>query len=266
MRNLFSAITASTLLLYSCGGGESNSTSTEKDTLTADSVVVIDLPAEIDSLLADFIPAPPMPVNLDSALIAGIESKDSLPGRDVRFLAANYHSHSLFEFQSYPIENFLKIDSIKIAGGYPDYVESLDIGMTKESKAFRLFHLQLNDSSLLFFWAIHYHTYEACPWGNGNYVYMTHIHSGRVKETICIALMDAGGDPPVGGSTDRFAELKEDGTFHIYQRDISDEDNEQPKVELTEGEYDFAIRDSSIVPIKEKPGKPKMVKRETVGY
>lgn len=262
-----SLIFSASLLVFSSCGNEKPEAEQEKspveDSVAKEAYV---WPAEIDTLLHSFPLLQDSIIHIDSTLIRNIENKDTITGDEIRFLSANYHSNTLFSFQKYSLENYLEMDSIIANGHYDEYLEHIDIGNTKYVNGKKLFYHPLGDSCLLFFWAIHYRTYEACPWGEGTYIFMTNAYAGRICETICIGLEDAGGDPPVAGSTDRYAELLSDGLIRIRQRDIGDEDMDQPKVELTEGEFEFKLEGVKIKSVKENPGKAKMVPRKSVGY
>lgn len=258
-------------LLTSCGNADlpdrvQESETRDSTSLTNEQEDAKNYPEEIQSLLASFPEKKDFPLVLDSTLIRKAEQGDSLPGKDVRFLSSRYHPHELFDFQNYTLKNYFEIDSLKTAGAYAEYVEQLDIGMTKNANAHRLFYVSLNENSLLFFWEIDYHTYEACPYGSGIYLFMTHAFNGEIQETLCVALEDGGSDPPVAGGTNRYAVIDQSGTITINQQDVSDEDMDQPKVEVRKSFYRFAIKDAAVLLEKEELSSPEMVKRETVGY
>lgn len=263
MKFLLPTFSALALLLASCGGGEGKNNTPAQDSTKADSVVV-DFPAEVDSLLAKFPLNETWPLVLDSALVVKTTESDSLSSADFRILSANYNKHELFDQQSWNMENFLKIDSIKIAGGYADYVASLDLGMTKDSKAYALFHMKPNDSTLLFFYGIDYGSYEACPWSRGTYVFMTVVYANTIGESICIALEDAGGDPPAYGSSSRSAELSKEGEIKIHDFNLSDEDMDAPEVQTKTADYVFLLKGSSILHKSGKEAEWTTVKRSTI--
>jgi hypothetical protein len=189
---------------------------------------------------------------------------DSLSSKDFLLLNQNYHKDALFEQQTWNIEGFLKIDSIKQAGGYADYISSLDLGMTKDSKAFVLFHMQPNDSTILFFYGIDYGSYEACPWSSGTYVFMTAVYGETIGQTICIALEDAGGDPPAYGCSSRSAELSKNGEIKIHDYNLSDGDMDAPEVETKTADFIYQLQGANVVHKSGKEAEWITVKRSEI--
>jgi hypothetical protein len=97
---------------------------------------------------------------------------------------------------AYLVGSFLKIDSLKKVGKYQKYVDSLDIGMVRDSRAFIIDTLLKSSDSLIVVWGIKEESYEACPWHNQISVFGTLIESNNFNKTIEIANSISMGDPP----------------------------------------------------------------------
>jgi hypothetical protein len=238
-----------TLLLSSCGGGEQKQETPATDTSAKDSVAV-DFPAEVDSLLSKFPRKDTWPLVLDSITVSKTTEGDSLPSKDFKYL--NKNAPKKIGSLDYPqsdwvINSYLMIDSIKQAGGYTSYLETLDLGMIKDSKAYALFHMQANDSTLLFFYGIDYMSYEACPWSRGTYVFMTVVYGNKLGESILVAMEEAGGDPPAYGCSSISLELQENLNYHVRLFSLSDEDMDSPEIDTQTVFRHFMIKQSEIL-------------------
>jgi len=257
-------------LLIACSGKNDNApdTKSENDSTTAITKAdsLLDLNGELRSLALGFTEITSFPLVLDTAITNHFDDYDSLPGDDARMLFSKAPQHNLNETPAYLFDYFLKIDSLKRAGEYSAYVESLDIGMIKEARTKKLFRVRLHPETLLIVWGMDYHSYEACPWSRGSFVFVTIVHKGEPGETLCLSLNDAGGDPPVSGNTERQATIQEDGSISIHQKDISDEDMDEPEVSLKESSFEFMITKNVFRHVRSKEGKDVRVKREEVGY
>jgi hypothetical protein len=100
----------------------------------------------------------------------------------------------------YHLKYFLEIDSIKSAGKYSDYIQSLDIGMTKDSRSWIYDTLSIQEGTA-YVWGISYDSYEACPHFSGKTMYLTTVSkNGTPNATIKLTEISSGGDPPSFGA------------------------------------------------------------------
>ena len=253
-------------ILTSCGGGEETKKEEPKvqDTTSKDSVVVYETPEELVGFIDKFEDITEFPIKIDKTYCDSSEQGDTLIGEEVKILLKNFKSTETTDFIDYYIDAFYNIDSLKSVDGYTAWAAERDLGNIKYADCYFRHKAQLNPETQLIFWSLVYSTYEACPYGYGTYIFATIVYKGEITESFSVAEHTGGGDPPVSGSDERYCEISQEGNIKIAYQGISDEDNEQPKVELTLGNFEYEIKEGKFVVISEKKDKPKMVKRETV--
>jgi hypothetical protein len=102
--------------------------------------------------------------------------------------------------ENWTLNDFLKIDSLKTAGKYKEYVEHLDIGQTKESSAW-IYDTLSDVSGKVIVWGITYSSYEACPSFSGKNIFITTIsQDDKYQNTIKLLEISGFADPPVYSS------------------------------------------------------------------
>lgn len=259
MKILLSIIFSAILLsLTSCGSEPKKPVFEKKDSIVINN-------KELEKKARLFKPAS-FPFVVDTNLLLNVEKGDSLGAFEVKLLAATFFKHDLLQGTEYNLATFYKIDSIKAAGKYQQYCDSLDIGMTKVSTAHALNEFQLNVNTLVLVWALHSSSYEACPSSSSYRVYFTLVYKGDVKETFLLGAFDTFADPPVASQIYASSELLENGTLHIKWRQINDEDMDQPEVSVEDASYSFTIKDGSIQKLTEKREPARKEDRKKVGF
>lgn len=203
-----------------------------------------------------------LPFKADTALFFHLEGGDSLTGTDVRALAGSWFKHDLVSNVQYEFAEFYKIDSLKATGGYPSYVDSLDIGQTKDSKAYAVCRLAYDSVTTLLVWALTASSYEACPYFSGQTVYFTVLHNGKIQESFLLGAYESAGDPPVSMERTVNGRINPDLTIELSVVAEHDEDMDQPELEITREEYKFAVKEGHISLVSEAKQPVEKVKRK----
>ncbi len=114
-----------------------------------------------------------------------------------------------------------KMDSLKKAGKYEDYLSKLDIGMIKDIRVFRLKTDTVSADKVLKFWGIGYNSYEACPYSNAKVILVTINEKG--KNTAChpVAYFYDWADAPFYENYEATAKISKAGQLQIIEEHIS---------------------------------------------
>ncbi|MGZ3863722.1 MAG: hypothetical protein ACXVPF_10965 [Bacteroidia bacterium] len=193
-----------------------------------------------------------LPLTIDTTFVFMSGNGDSLGGFEVRALARNIFKHGLSSAMEYDLNTFCKIDSIKEAGKYQQYVDSIDIGMIKVSTAHALNEFRLDQNTLLLVWGLYSSSYEACPSSESWTVYGTIVYKGDVKETFLLGECSSWVDPPVGTERMITSKITSGGiiTTDLYQ--MNDQDMDSAYIEITRENYSFSIKGGTICVDSEK--------------
>ena len=147
-----------------------------------------------------------LPFDIDTNFVNAIDFEQksiqtSLSFENGRYLGARLLENAPTNNASYNIEIFCKIDSLTAEGEYEDYVNNLDIGMMQVSEAYVEGLIEVDSSKLVLLWSITFSSYEACPYASGSLVYGTLLQNYEVQNTMLLAEVSGGGDPPSWGET-----------------------------------------------------------------
>jgi hypothetical protein len=171
-----------------------------------------------------------LPLKADTSFIDKADTNSRLTYHELRHIGAGLH---LKDEINYSINEFCGIDSLKEKNLYQAYVDSLDIGRTKNSIAFKVGYMALKNGSKLFLWGTESSSYEACPSFYRKNIIATYVNSkGEIIETFPLAERFSGADPPSMGSNDVMAEIDADGKITLTDISISD-DLDIPGNEIT---------------------------------
>ncbi len=247
------------ILLFSCGGGETKEPE-KNDTTVAKVEVKIEYSEDVKTLIDKFkiSSLDSIPLIVDSLFIANASSDDSLNGKEVMTLAKTWFKHDLNNGYEYELKSFHEIDSLKAKGKYADYLENLDIGMMKDVNCIPLSRYKCGDSTEFFVWAMKYGTYEACPYAAGTVIFTTHVYNGQIVGTFVLGEDMSAGDAPVGMSRLVFSELNSSCLLNLNVKEESDEGDGYTETEIENYEFNFSSGKFNVV--KEKKEKPKRVK------
>src|ERR1035437_9420392 len=207
-QKLFSAVCVfcAIIFLSACGNATKENTGAEKK----DSLVINN--KQLEKSIGLFKEAT-LPFMVDTALLFRLEKGDSLGEFEIKMLTANCFKHDLLSGLEYDLNTFYKIDSIKAAGKYKQYCDSLDIGMTKFSTAHALNEIQLDENTLILVWVLRTSSYEACPYSSTYAVYFTIVYRGNVGETFLLGEYVTWADAPVAMQRTVNGKLLTDGTL-----------------------------------------------------
>ncbi|CAN1561297.1 hypothetical protein MCERE19_02653 [Spirosomataceae bacterium] len=114
-------------------------------------------------------------------------------------------------------DGFLRLDSIKKAGGYENYLSKLDIGMYKDIRAVHFKDINLSKAVSLKLWGFDYSSYEACPYSNGKVVFISKFVDGKNVECIPFSYFNNWSDAPFYESFRTLSVLTKDGFIVIKE-------------------------------------------------
>lgn len=140
------------------------------------------------------------PLTIDTTLIQSLDTNSRITYQQVRELSEHLFMSELVSELIYEFNDFCKIDSLKQAEKFNDYLKKLDIGMTKNSIAYSVGSLKFDDRNTLFIWGITKSSYEACPYFSGTKLIATYVYENKIATTFLIGEMSDFSDPPVLGS------------------------------------------------------------------
>jgi hypothetical protein len=193
----------SLLFLFSCSGNKT--TKSEK---------AVDSSSSVSELMKS-----PLVIN-DKSL------KDSFP-LSASFIAKNVLPLSDTFEGTWELQTFLKIDSLKNAKKYEDYVKGLDIGQMQESKAWVYDTIPYSKGKAIL-WGVNYESYPACPSASGRVFFLTLFSdAGTAVQTKKILDISSGADAPVWGYTNGECTINPD--FSISCLDSIVNGGEQPE-------------------------------------
>ncbi|KPM49430.1 hypothetical protein [Jiulongibacter sediminis] len=138
---------------------------------------------------------------IDSIYLENLESKyqdiPDLNSATVKELFEGYNQPETEIYQYEHISDFLKIDSLKGADSHEAYTQSLDIGMIRDAKAFKIGIASLGNDKKGALWGIWYSSYEACPYYHGLDLYLSVFENQKLKRTFKVGSNFSSVDPPV---------------------------------------------------------------------
>ena len=227
------------LFLFGCGGNPEDQITSQKDSVTVDNAVDSTLNSVIDlGLLRRFTFSADLPFESDSLYFENLmlEHDSVLSKADVMYLTYGFLETEISNAASYKLLNFYEIDSIKLSGGYDEYVENLDLGMMKESDAYIDRKIKLDDSTTLLVWYLTYSTYEACPYASGTLLFASVLYDNVVTSSTLIGENSGSGDAPYWGETSTCCHLTEN-SFSAGKKEMNGGDEDEEGNEIVEKEY-----------------------------
>jgi len=267
MKKLIYILPLGFIFLNSCGEDKAAVTNKElivektpiTDTATQQAEEVIEPNPELEKLLKKFNVAE-LPYAIDDKKLDKIEGGKELKGKDIKLLAQTIPEKDLFMDLDYALKNFYVIDSVKAKGTYEEWANGLDLGQTKQSKAYSLAQIKTGENSSVLFWILEHSTVEACPYSWAKTVLATTINKNKIGETIIFAEHSGGGDAPV--SFDRIIKgiVTPELNFTLVLKEELDQD--EPKIEITDGCYETELKDGKFIFTKEEKKAPRKVKKK----
>ena len=135
-------------------------------------------------------------IKLDSLGIENFFADSTLKNisaSEIKDLTQNLPDTSLFAGLD---DGFLRLDSIKKAGEYENYLSKLDIGMYKDIRGVHFKDIKLSNSASLKLWGFDYSSYEACPYSNGKVVFISKFVNGKNVECVPFSYFHNWADAP----------------------------------------------------------------------
>jgi len=213
--------------LMSCSNNEEKKeTNKSTDTLAVENITI---EAGFDPRLFKTLQ---LPLNIDTIFIMNVDTNDRIPYQQARQLGANFLKQESMQWVSNDINEFCLIDSLKQEDKYRDYIEKLEIGMTKKSIAYKVGLVNFTNGSKLFLWGIINSSYEACPFFSGTNIIGTFVNQHNQNTHFILAGRWGGGDPPAMMNKDITAKINADGKIEIENVTVND-DLDAPGVEIT---------------------------------
>jgi hypothetical protein len=210
MRTIFLCVLLA--YLYSCNNKNSNEQSTGKQDAKSETHTVF---------TENNFKKLQLPLKTDTTFVDKADTNSRLTYHDLREMGSRLFMDDAIK---YNLTIFCKIDSLKEKKLYQAYVDSLDIGMTKNSIAFKVGYAELKNGSRLFLWGTESSSYEACPVFSEKNIIATYINAkGEMIETFLLAKRFSGADPPSTGREDVMAEIDAEGNIKQTGISISDD-------------------------------------------
>lgn len=184
-------------------------------------------------------------IKLDSLRLEKIFADSTLKSVDaseILDLTKNLADTSLFAGLG---EGFLRLDSIKKAGGYENYVSHLDIGMYKEIRAVHYKDIELGSGKTLKMWGFDYQTYEACPYANGKVILVSSFKDGKNVGCVPFAYFHNWADAPFYDNYKTSSVLDTNGNLSISETVNSGgmDDKEKEYQNKTTSKYEYKLVD-----------------------
>lgn len=260
-------ICISALLFASCGTSvpEKEIVSVPKQDSVKDTIVapleVIESNPALDSLTSLFTTTETLPFSIKAKDIEKIKLGKKLRRKQVNMLASNIVENDLCMDIDYAVKKFNIIDSVKALGKYEEWKQQLDLGAIMYSKAFCITQIKTGENASLLLWMLDYQTEDACPFSYSKTIYATAVYKNKITETIVFAEQSGGGDAPISFDGALNGTLTNDFKFILSQKNVLD--NDEPKIEINEGNYELELKEGKFIFNKEEKKKPFFVKRKS---
>ena len=193
------------------------------DTASVEPIVepVVEIGDQLQAIIGKSDTTYSLPAAVDTNFVHNIDFFERSDESAMSYLNGQYLTEQLLESSptfngEYYIKIFCELDSLKSVGAYEEYVRNLNIGMMQVADAFVEGIIQLDDQKQILLWSINDSTYEACPFASGAAVYGTLLDNYEVKNTMLLAEVSSGGDPPAWGDTNVSIEISAELEINTY--------------------------------------------------
>jgi hypothetical protein len=115
------------------------------------------------------------------------------------------------------LNSFRRLDSLKSAGKYENYISSLDIGMYKDITGILLKDISVSEAKILRVWGINYNSYEACPYFGGKVLFIGTIENNKTTAYVPFAYIKTSADAPFYENFSTSSTLKPNGKVLINE-------------------------------------------------
>jgi hypothetical protein len=157
-------------------------------------------------------------------------------------LSANFGGDDDSQRESYYVNDFIKIATAKQEGKYQDFVDKLDIGMTKDANCYALGRLEFGDSVGILIWKVVFSSYEACPFFSGTHVLGSVYHEGKLVKTYQLAMDESGADAPMSFNAKKKIRIDKNGILKMYTSTETLEEEKVIESEKTQKTYVLSVK------------------------
>ena len=164
-----------------------------------------------------------LPFSVDTNFILNADTSRKLSYTEVRALGQDFLKDEYSRELYYSFNEFCKIDSLKKSNAYAAYVDSLDIGMTKDAVAFKLGYIVLKNNALMLVWAITNSSFEACPVFSGTRIIGSYRQPGGSYTHVLLGDKSYWADPPSTYGRTLTTEIGRDEKFNIEGLGVNDD-------------------------------------------
>ena len=183
-----------------------------------------------------------LPFQIDSAYVADTAAGKNLTYKDVRRQRGKIAEVGEYRALEGLINDFCRIDSIRRAGKFQQWLDSLEPGMTQDASATEIGTIRMGDSTPVDLWRLTFASYPACPVFSGAYVIARIEHGGQVTH-VPVGKTVVSADPPSFFREMITATVSHDW-ISITTVSTSDDDTETPGEEVKKHCYTVRITGS----------------------
>lgn len=192
-----------------------------------------------------------LPLVIDTNFILEADTSERIPYQQIRQLGKELLGHELSSGIEYDLNSFCEVDSIKQAGRYQEYIDKIEIGMTKVAISFKVGVIKFNDGSKLFVWGVHNSSFEACPFFAGTTIIGTYTGKSNKNVHFVLGEISGGGDPPSMGDDEVTSKVNSDGKIEIHGISVND-NLDIPGEETTLSTLILKLQEGSITIVDSK--------------
>jgi hypothetical protein len=180
-------------------------------------------------------------MKIDSLALESIFSDSSLT--KISSLEASSLSEFLTDTSGYfeLLNSLRRLDSLKSAGKYENYISNLDIGMYKDITGILLKDISVSEAKTLRVWGINYSSYEACPYFGGKVLFISTIENNKTIACVPFAYIKTSADAPFYENFSTSSTLKPNGKVLINEAQeaggVDEKDKEYIEKRNTKIEY-----------------------------
>lgn len=257
------------VMLTSCGGEQKETESNESsktdslefDTLIVEEVIPERISYDVNKLLARIDTVYSLPFIVDSimldSLFEDIFFGSDLSNAEVQYLGFSYPKDSPSSSSAYCINEFIEIDSIKMRDEYDKYLEDIDLGQTADAVANLVGQVKVSKNEYYILWTTAYHSYEACPYGHGSYIWATYFKDNEPYEAVLVGEYSGGSDAPYWMATTLTSTITKKGieSFSVTENAGEDDDSEEEVIEISKKWTSYKLNAENAFDVEERDKK-----------
>jgi hypothetical protein len=190
-------------------------------------------------------------IKIDSTALSSIfldSTLRQLDSNEVNFLRSPMSDTLSY---SYVIKNCIRFDSVKKSGKLEQYLNSLQIGMTKEAKMFSYKDLKIGDIDFKL-WGVSASSLEACPYSNEKILFLSSLKDGKVQSCVPVAFQNDWSDAPFWATEKGGFVFNSKGNLEIKIKEENGgiDDNDKEYTEMKDKQLQYTLVGGGLVPKK----------------